>query len=80
MKNFRQAKGVPSDSTENVSAAEKHPKSRKMRLPSDHWTKMQLFSVFFMNGIGAFVISGGINFAIAYGKSNLGSWIRIIGT
>jgi len=36
--------------------------------PSDKWTTHQLFYVFFLHGFGAMVLSGGINFAIAYGE------------
>lgn len=63
-----EAKGLPRDSMETASTVNKLPKSKKLLPPSDHWTFKQLFSVFFMNGLGAFVISGGINFAVAYGK------------
>lgn len=39
-----------------------------IREPSDKFTGFQLFYIFILDGIGAFVLSGGINFAIAYGK------------
>lgn len=38
------------------------------RTPTGRFTVHQLLYVFGSHGIGAFVISGGINFAIAYGK------------
>lgn len=38
------------------------------RTPSGKFTTHQLLYVFGSHGVGAFVISGGINFAIAYGK------------
>lgn len=41
------------------------------RTPSGKFTTHQLLYVFGSHGVGAFVISGGINFAIAYGKSFL---------
>ncbi|CAK7231175.1 hypothetical protein SBRCBS47491_007841 [Sporothrix bragantina] len=34
--------------------------------PSDHLTPYQAFYIFGIDGLGAFVLSGGINFAIAY--------------
>ncbi|CCG81974.1 Putative uncharacterized protein [Taphrina deformans PYCC 5710] len=68
MKNLfhRGAKGVPPVSTiDSSSTVDATPKN--VRLPSSTWTKHQIFYVFIMNGLGAFVISGGINLAIAYG-------------
>lgn len=38
------------------------------RTPSPKFTTHQLLYVFGSHGVGAFVISGGINFAVAYGK------------
>ncbi|KAF4121429.1 Protein of unknown function (DUF2456) [Geosmithia morbida] len=35
-------------------------------LPSKSWTAHQLFYVFGIDGIGAMILSGGVNFAIAY--------------
>jgi hypothetical protein len=40
--------------------------------PSDHWTLYQIFYVFGLDGFGALILSGGINFAIAYGPDSLG--------
>ncbi|KAI1307082.1 hypothetical protein F5Y03DRAFT_352738 [Xylaria venustula] len=37
-----------------------------IRPPSDHFTLHQLFYIFFLDGIGAAILSGGINLAIAY--------------
>ncbi|OAA55234.1 hypothetical protein SPI_08329 [Niveomyces insectorum RCEF 264] len=34
--------------------------------PSDHLTGYQFFYIFGLDGLGAFILSGGINFAIAY--------------
>lgn len=39
-----------------------------MRTPSPKFTAHQLLYIFGSHGVGAFVISGGINFAVAYGK------------
>ena len=69
------AKGIPdtsSSSTQDEVLNNQHDraaavKSKKLRPPSDHWTNHQIFYVFIMNGIGAFAISGGLEFAIAYG-------------
>lgn len=38
------------------------------RTPSGNFTTHQLLYIFGSHGVGAFVISGGINFAVAYGK------------
>ncbi|KAI3333717.1 hypothetical protein F4824DRAFT_512864, partial [Ustulina deusta] len=38
----------------------------KFRPPSDHFTLHQIFYIFVIDGIFAAVVSGGINFAIAY--------------
>lgn len=40
----------------------------KMLRPTGKWTAHQFFYIFFVNGIVAFVVSGAINFAVAYGK------------
>jgi hypothetical protein len=36
--------------------------------PTSHFTGHQLFYIFGLDGIGALALSGGVNFAIAYGK------------
>lgn len=41
--------------------------------PSDRLTAHQIFYIFGPHGIGAAVLSGGINFAIAYGEFHFGS-------
>ncbi len=38
-----------------------------MRPPTEKLTAFQLFYIFGLDGVGAMVLSGGINFAIAYG-------------
>lgn len=42
---------------------------KSFQSPSSKLTAHQAFYLFGLDGVGAFVISGGINFAIAYGKS-----------
>ena len=66
----RDGKGVPG-SSESASTHSAVPKSEKLREPTDRWTAHQILYVFLQNGVGAFIVSGGINFAIAYGMSNL---------
>lgn len=39
--------------------------------PTERFTAYQLFYIFVLDGIGAMIVSGGINFAIAYGKPPL---------
>ena len=39
--------------------------------PSDHLTPYQAFYIFGIDGLGAFLLSGGINFAIGYGTPSL---------
>jgi hypothetical protein len=36
--------------------------------PTERLTGYQFFYIFILDGLGAFMLSGGINFAIAYGK------------
>ncbi len=36
--------------------------------PTTKFTAHQIFYIFILDGIGAMIVSGGINFAIAYGK------------
>jgi hypothetical protein len=36
--------------------------------PTERLTGYQFFYIFILDGLGAFALSGGINFAIAYGK------------
>lgn len=67
----REAKGVPSASTIDSSSTTRDAAPKNVLTPSSKWTNHQLFYVFLENGIGAFVISGGINLAIAYGLSQL---------
>ncbi|KAJ3580365.1 hypothetical protein NPX13_g188 [Xylaria arbuscula] len=53
----------------------------KFRPPSDRLSPHQIFYIFVINGIGAAIVSGGINFAIAYalysGKGTVESPIRL---
>lgn len=39
--------------------------------PTDRFTPHQFFYIFIIDGLGAFILSGGINFAIAYGEPSL---------
>lgn len=40
--------------------------------PTEKFTAHQIFYIFILDGIGAMILSGGINFAIAYGRNFLG--------
>ncbi len=53
------------------SVARRRPKVPKLTIlePTDHLTPYQAFYIFGLDGLGAFLLSGGINFAIAYGWS-----------
>lgn len=64
----RRAKGIPANDSDASSQGTAIPTSPKLLSPSPHWTKHQLFYVIVMQGLGAFIISGGIEFAIAYGE------------
>lgn len=64
----RRAKGIPATDSDASSHGTAIPPSPKLLPPSSAWTKHQLFYVVVMQGFGAFIISGGIEFAIAYGK------------
>lgn len=44
-----------------------HHHLHEMRVPSERWTAHQIFYTFVLDGIGAAIISGAINFGIAYG-------------
>lgn len=51
------------------AAAEEQEEEEKGRLePSSVFTGHQMFYLFFLDGIGAMVLSGGVNFALAYGE------------
>ena len=58
----------------NASEDEPHspvdggPKAKVQREPTDKFSTHQLLYLILMHGIGAMIISGGINFAIGYGK------------
>ena len=72
---WSRAKGIPADSDSDASrnpqaTAQAAPASSKVRIPSENLTGHQAFYLFVMHGLGALVISGGINFAIAYGQSS----------
>lgn len=71
---WSRAKGIPADSDSDASpnshaTVRAAPASSKVRVPSEKLTGHQAFYLFVMHGFGALVISGGINFAIAYGQS-----------
>lgn len=56
----------------DTQTSDHHPSSvlaTDKREPSARWTAHQLFYIFGSHGIGAMIISGGVNFAIAYGMS-----------
>ncbi|UKZ74880.1 hypothetical protein TrVFT333_002550 [Trichoderma virens FT-333] len=57
-----------SDAKEQQHQAAKDTKGevRTKAEPSSHFTGHQLFYIFGLDGIGALILSGGINFAIAY--------------
>jgi hypothetical protein len=39
-----------------------------IQAPTESLTGYQFFYIFILDGVGAFILSGGINFAIAYGE------------
>lgn len=45
-----------------------HHHIHEMRKPSEKFTPYQIFYIFVLDGLGAAIISGGVNFAIAYGR------------
>lgn len=49
---------------------EKSPRGLHLE-PSTKLTHHQIFYIFVMHGIGSMIISGGVNFGLAYGKSHL---------
>lgn len=53
---------------QDVEAAEHHVYTHT---PTDKLTAHQFFYIFIIDGIGAMILSGGINFAIAYGIEHL---------
>lgn len=51
------------------AAADEEQEEEKGRLePSPVFTGHQMFYLFFLDGIGAMILSGGVNFALAYGE------------
>ncbi|ORY86816.1 hypothetical protein BCR37DRAFT_124130 [Protomyces lactucae-debilis] len=70
---WKQGKGIPADSDSDdmprttARTVQALPTSSKVRAPSNKLTGHQAFYLFVMHGLGALIISGGINFAIAYG-------------
>lgn len=68
--------GLPPDveRTPAGSSSDESPSSsirqneRGFKKPTERFTAYQLLYIFILDGIGAFIVSGGINFAIAYGK------------
>ncbi|KAI6088553.1 hypothetical protein F4821DRAFT_233226 [Hypoxylon rubiginosum] len=67
--------GLPPDveRTPAGSSSDESPSSsirqneRGFKKPTERFTAYQLLYIFILDGIGAFIVSGGINFAIAYG-------------
>ena len=57
-----------STATASSTNTERHAESKGRLSPTSRWTPHQLFYVFGLDGIGAMFISGGVNFAIAYGE------------
>lgn len=49
-------------------AAEEEGDEKGRLEPSSVFTGHQMFYLFFLDGIGAMVLSGGVNFALAYGE------------
>ncbi|KJR85197.1 uncharacterized protein SPSK_09239 [Sporothrix schenckii 1099-18] len=66
--------GILAEAANRVAHGRRHIGRRKTRKvpklticePSDHLTPYQAFYIFGIDGLGAFVLSGGINFAIGY--------------
>ncbi|KAI0505849.1 hypothetical protein F5B22DRAFT_489708 [Xylaria bambusicola] len=65
----------------SASPEPKDGHSPKLRPPSDRLSRHQIFYIFGVNGVGAAIVAGGINFAIAYAlyhdKDTLTSPIRL---
>lgn len=58
----------PEANEQSQAAEEEGTEEARTREPSSHFTAHQLFYIFGLDGIGALILSGGVNFAIAYGK------------
>lgn len=59
----------PNAKEQNQRAAEETEEEASTKVePSSRFTGHQLFYIFGLDGIGALALSGGVNFAIAYGK------------
>lgn len=48
--------------------AEEQEEEKGRLEPSPVFTGHQMFYLFFLDGIGAMILSGGVNFALAYGE------------
>ena len=65
-------KPKPTDSdVEDGNTTTPSPAETHLRRPTDRLTAHQFFYLFILDGLGAMVLSGGINFALAYGTSPL---------
>ena len=71
----------PADLEQGVHAPKSRPKhsgsdaeksqdkgGKKPLEPSENFTGHQKFYIFFLDGLGGMALSGGVNFAIAYGE------------
>ena len=66
-----------SDAEAALPELTQNPSVVDVRAPSQRLTGYQKFYIFGLDGIGAFVLSGGINFAIAYGMTPTQSPLQV---
>ncbi|KAI1341144.1 hypothetical protein F5Y15DRAFT_25723 [Xylariaceae sp. FL0016] len=57
---------LPSDTDVENQVADAAENHEGFKTPTDRFTPHQIFYIFIMDGLGAAIVSGGINFAIAY--------------
>lgn len=63
---------VPEDpETANPRQVIQQSLNNGFQIPTQKFTAHQIFYIFVLDGIGALILSGAINFAIAYGMSNV---------
>lgn len=62
------ASDIDEKEQQRPTAEDTRDEARSKTVPSSRFTGHQLFYIFGLDGIGALIISGGINLAIAYGK------------
>lgn len=56
------------ESEQNLPVQGETRAESKILEPTTRFSGRQIFYIFGLDGIGAFALSGGVNFAIAYGK------------